>query len=180
MATKPKRYSVEERAQTLAVLQANNGNLKKTQRDTGVPRKTIAGWRDGNNKDHAQVLEQLPAKREELAVEVDVIVGKLTRVTKMKLDSLLAGHDDLAKVNIKDLSLAISNSVQTSNLLRHQPTSISETRSSDVKRYEATIKNLMEQAASKGSPVDREEAINLLSIHLPEIRQVVDATEHLT
>jgi transposase-like protein len=178
MATK--RYSVEERAQALAVLQANAGNLKKTQRDTGIPRKTLAGWRDGNNKDHAQVLEQVPAKCEDLAAKLDAIAGKLTRVTELKLDNLLSGDDDIAKVNIKDLSLATSNTVQTTNLLRHKPTSISETRTTDAKRYEAIISNFLEQAAKNGAPVEREEAINLLSIHLPDIRQVVDATQLVT
>jgi transcriptional regulator of acetoin/glycerol metabolism len=35
------RYSDEQRAAVLAALDANNGNLSKTARDTGVPKSTL-------------------------------------------------------------------------------------------------------------------------------------------
>lgn len=165
MATK--RYSVEERAQALAVLQANGGNLKRTERDTGIPRKTLAGWRDGNNKDHAAVVEQLPAKCEDLASKLDEIAHKIVFVIPEKIE----------EAKLKDLTYSLGVIIDKRNLLRGQATSITETRS-DTQRYETTIKTLMEQSAKNGEPVDREEAISLLEIHLPEIRQyVTPATE---
>jgi transposase-like protein len=168
-----KRYSVDERAEALAVLQANAGNLKQTSRITGIPRKTLAGWRDGRNKDTNQVMEAVPEKVEELATKLDLIAGKLARVTEMRLDDLLSGKGDITKVNLKDLAYATSNTVQTRNLLRNLPTSISESRS-DSKRYETAVTGLIEEAAKKGVTVEREEAINLLESQLPEIRQYVN------
>src|SRR5690606_36911180 len=40
------KYTDAQRAEALAALQANGGNLSATSRATGIPIRTIARWRD--------------------------------------------------------------------------------------------------------------------------------------
>jgi transposase-like protein len=42
-----RHYSAGERAMVLAALAANGGNVKRTARQAGVPRKTLEGWAKG-------------------------------------------------------------------------------------------------------------------------------------
>jgi hypothetical protein len=44
---KRRHYSDEDRAEALAVLDANAGNLKRTARDLGIPRATLQEWAGG-------------------------------------------------------------------------------------------------------------------------------------
>lgn len=44
MAANQRHYSDGERAAALAVLASNDGNLTRTARETGIPRKTLASW----------------------------------------------------------------------------------------------------------------------------------------
>lgn len=37
-------YSVKEKAETLVILQSNDGNISQTSRDTGVSRRSIRDW----------------------------------------------------------------------------------------------------------------------------------------
>ncbi len=58
-------YSDTEKATTLAMLDANGGNLSRTQRETSVPRSTLREWRDGRH--HGDVTDIRQEKRLELA-----------------------------------------------------------------------------------------------------------------
>ena len=44
--SKRSKYTDEERARVLLELTTNNGNVKKTARDTNVPENTVRRWRD--------------------------------------------------------------------------------------------------------------------------------------
>lgn len=46
MAKSQRKYSDEARAASLAVLVANDGNVKRTAREVGVPASTLKRWRD--------------------------------------------------------------------------------------------------------------------------------------
>lgn len=165
-----KRYSVSERAEALAVLQANGGNLLRTSKATGIPRKTLRLWADCENKDSDQVLELLPEKIEELATSLDTIANKLVLASNMKLDEIISGK---SSATIKDLTYSMTNTVQTRNLLRGQPTNITESRSTG-KRYEAAVNKMIEEATKKGFAIDRAEAIELLEVQIPDIREYVN------
>jgi hypothetical protein len=43
-----RRYADEDKATALACLDANAGNKKRTARQLGIPRKTLAHWADGH------------------------------------------------------------------------------------------------------------------------------------
>lgn len=61
----------EARAEVLAVLIANGGNVSKTARETGAPGATIRMWRDAPEK--AAPAEVRERARKELADEVDEV-----------------------------------------------------------------------------------------------------------
>ncbi len=42
-----RRYSDQEKAEALAALDANGGNLLKTSEQIGIPRQTIQEWASG-------------------------------------------------------------------------------------------------------------------------------------
>lgn len=157
-----KKYSVEDRARVLAVLQANNNNMLRTSRDTGIPRKTIIDWKAGRNKDTPQVLELVPAAAQDLASKLD------------KIAEILSDHitdpDKLAKANVQQIATSFAIVVDKRNLLRGQPTSISEHRS-DKQVYEGVVSALIKEAAKSGVIVDRAEALNLLEYTLPDIKK---------
>ena len=48
-------YTPEEITATLALLQANGGNLTRTSKETGVVRSTIRKWRDEHHPDETQI-----------------------------------------------------------------------------------------------------------------------------
>ena len=70
-ARKQHRWTPEDRARVLAVLQANAGNVSKTARETKVPERTVASWRD--DPDRAAPAEVRAKARKELADEVDEV-----------------------------------------------------------------------------------------------------------
>lgn len=64
MARTRRRYTDDDRATALAVLQSNGGNLSRTARETGISQSTIRGWRDDPHPDLAELRDQ---KRETLS-----------------------------------------------------------------------------------------------------------------
>lgn len=45
--TQRRTYTTDEIAEGLAALELNGGNLKRTAQELSIPRKTLAGWREG-------------------------------------------------------------------------------------------------------------------------------------
>lgn len=88
-------YSDQQRLDTLAALQANGGNVAKTERQTGIPRLTIRKWRDTpellNHPEVAAVKEQFEASYKQ----------KVTTAREFFLDRMVvlaAAETDLHKV----------------------------------------------------------------------------------
>jgi transposase-like protein len=108
------RYNDEFRAEALAALAANGGNLKRTARQLGLPRKTLEGWASGRtllppadlrHQKKGRLAEALESVARELLVEasrpekiaaaslLDLVVMSGIAVDKMLL---LCGDDTLA------------------------------------------------------------------------------------
>jgi transposase-like protein len=110
-----RRYSDEERAACVAALTANRGNLSKTARICGVPRKTLAGWA-------AQKANELPSgvaklrhqKKNDLAQLFETLAERMLSVANRKAQEMSG----------KDAVIAAAVAVDKMLLLRKQPTSI--------------------------------------------------------
>jgi transposase-like protein len=103
-------YSDEEKADALLQLDANGGNLKRTAVAIGIPRKTLAEWRDGHV--HHAVAEIRHDKRPPLA-------DRLEALAHLCLD-LLPGKLDAASAAQVSVSLGIS--LEKMRLLRNEST----------------------------------------------------------
>lgn len=127
--TRPKRrYSDEDRAATLAALDMQGGNLSSTSRETGVPLKTIAEWRDGRAPDCVADL------RKEKTI---ALADKLESIAHQCVDLM---PDRMPDASLRDLAGAMHLAVDKMRLLRGDPTAITETRQlSDVELRERLL-----------------------------------------
>lgn len=106
------RRSDQQKAEALAVLDANAGNVSKTARDTGIPRKTLEEWRDGRVAEGVAELRQ--EKKEGLADRLEAIA----------LQMLDAMPSKILDASLKDTATAVGIAIDKRQLLTGQPTAI--------------------------------------------------------
>ena len=106
-------YSTERKAEVLALVIANNGNVQKTAIETGIPEQTLVYWVKNADRYH----EIRSEKELELAAKLDI--------TAHKLANSIYDHDlDTATLPAKATAFGIV--FDKLQLLRGQPTSITE------------------------------------------------------
>ena len=81
-----RRYTDEEKATALVFLADIGGNLPKTSRDTGVPRKTIHEWHDGRRGTNAAVETMRWEKKVDLAARYEEFQHKALPVPEGKIE----------------------------------------------------------------------------------------------
>src|SRR5690606_19482232 len=112
-------YTEAQRAEALAALQANGGNLSATSRQTGIPASTIRDWRD--TPDHLTELRD--EKKRDLALAIEELAHRIVEVMPDRV------HD----ANFQHLAVALGIAVDKLRLLRGEATNIEEVRGSDAK-----------------------------------------------
>jgi transposase-like protein len=110
-----RRYSDEEKAQALAALDANGGNVAKTARQIGVPRKTLAEWA-ADRHTHDDVAEIRQRKKIDLAQQLENIARQIA-------DAL---PDKIQAANLQQAATSMAIAIDKMQLLRGAPTSISD------------------------------------------------------
>ena len=125
------RYSEEQKGEVLALLDANDGNLKKTRRDIDwdhVPsRSTIRRWDENAQQPKGEpdraVAKSRHRKKGELADRLQEIAWNLARHidSKEKIDS----------ATVSQLTTAFGTVVDKMRLLREEATEINEQRDGD-------------------------------------------------
>jgi hypothetical protein len=109
-------YSDQRKAEALAVLTANGGNLSRTARDTGVPISTLQLWRDRGV--HPEVTEICNHVKETLADRIEALLGVIVGEMLKKADT----------AKFSELAFGADKAAHVMQLLRGAPTSISENR----------------------------------------------------
>ncbi len=109
-----RRYSDNDRAAALAVLDSCNGNLSEASRKTGFPLKTIADWRDGAAC--AEVAEIRKEKKIELSEMFEDIARQIVQAAPSKI----------SYATLKDSMVAAGVAVDKAQLLKGQPTAITQ------------------------------------------------------
>jgi len=150
---KKRSYSDQEKAALLLALEANGGNLAKTERETGVPLETIRDWRNGLavNADIAEIRNE---KRVSLADKFEALANKLVDRAEEFIDK--------DKTTLAMVATAAGIATDKAQLLRGQPTQIID----DPARVSAAVARVMERLG-----VDRavaEEAV----LAQPEFREL--------
>ena len=102
------RYSDDFRAEALAALAANGGNVKRTARQLGLPRKTLDGWATGRTPPPPAHLRH--QKSERLAQALESVVRQLLEEASRP--------EATAAAPLKDLALALGIAVDKMLLLR--------------------------------------------------------------
>src|SRR5262245_44112651 len=103
-----RRYTDEERAQALAALAANGGNVKATAAKIGLPVKTLQNWSSGMV--HPEVANLGQERKADLADAFESVARKLIGVADRGAERL----------NAKDAMIAAGVAVDKMTMLRGQ------------------------------------------------------------
>lgn len=122
-----RRYSDEDRANALAALAANGGNLNRTARELGIPRQTIQAWANGEH--HPEAAENGASKRGLLADKLEEVAWSLVGMIEP------AGRKAQTKGAVGPIATAFGITIDKMRLLREQSTSITD-GTADAKRNE--------------------------------------------
>lgn len=80
-------YSAEDKARAYVVLQTNDGNLKRTARDTGIPEPTIRRWRNEWAEGGPPPVEQVEQAATDYLSEAERVRDLSLRRIKERLES---------------------------------------------------------------------------------------------
>ena len=155
---KNRTYTDIEKAQALAAFAAEGNNASRASRVTGIPRKTIAQWANGSVG--VKSIENLPVLVDGEKLK---LVDKLDDIAHAIADAM---PSKIEKASLRDSAISLGVAIDKRNLLRGQPTSITQTTLSDRAKLEVAISQLVEELRSKGEIIDRGEAIRLLKPYL--------------
>lgn len=103
-----RHYTNEERALILAALAANDGNISKTARQLGIPRRTLGTWLE-NNVVGAQKLATI---KNELADAIERMLWMMLDTIEKHLPRMIAG------ASLRDLLTSTAIAIDKSLLLR--------------------------------------------------------------
>lgn len=117
-------YTPEFKADTLLALTINNGNIYKTAKDAGIAASLLRYWVE-TETDELRKIRQ--GRKGELAEQFE-------HVSRVYIDRALE-PDAIAKTSGYYAVIAASDAMKSAQLLRGQPTSITE----NIERQEITL-----------------------------------------
>lgn len=118
-------YTEQDKARVYVVLTANEGIVKRTARETGVPEQTVRRWRDEWEKDG-------PPSSQEIEIAAGDFVDEADGLRKLGLTAL-RGKLELLIQNPKDVNVA-----QVTTLVGILTDKIDRARGLDIRRPEDT------------------------------------------
>ncbi len=147
MAKLKRRYSDDERAGTLAALDANRGNALQTSKQLGIPRTTIKRWvAEGVNPDVTVLRHE---KRRELSEKLEDIAHALS-------DNILKRAQTTdEEIPLKDFATSLGIVIDKMQVLRGMPSAPPQPVEPDV---EAVSREFQEKARARGYDITLEEA----------------------
>jgi hypothetical protein len=156
MAGRKRTYTDSEKATALAALDANEGNVSGTAKQTGIPRKTLDQWSKERfvNVDVANIRQ---VKKRELSLELEDLAYTIAGVMPH------FAHSPFNKIN--ELSTALGTVIDKMRLLRGESTVITENR----ENYERLLQSHM-----KEFNLTREQAVADLVAVKPESSEYVN------
>lgn len=122
---KQRRYSDEERANALAALAANGGNVKRTAKQLKIPEKTLANWAKGVS--HPEAAKTGDQKKGDMADAFDRIAWAVLEGLTPECLQVAIQKGDIAK-----LGTLAGICVDKALLLRGRATTITRTEDDDV------------------------------------------------
>lgn len=147
------QYTDDDRAAVLAVLEVNEGNVKRTARDTGVAEQTIRDWKKSWEREGvpATVQAALPAALEDFASRAESIREKmLDQLEAAVLNDKLSGRDLITGIGVLTDKLRISRGEATSR------TDQTVEHTVNYEEISKKVQEFMDRALSAGASRDVE------------------------
>lgn len=163
-------YTDEDKAKVLVALDANDGNVKRTARETGVAEQTIRDWKKQAERGAltAGVQNALPAAASDFA-------NKAETIRDLMLDELEAQvrNGDLKG---RDLITGIGVLTDKLRITRGEATSRTEhVEASDPREIGAAVQDFLERAFAAGAQRDYDIALSDEDISDAEWEQAAPA-----
>src|SRR5690242_8542094 len=109
-----RRYSDNDKADALTVLDACGGNVSEAARKTGVPANTLSEWRDG------RISVDVPKLREEKKAALS---DRLEELAHTLIDAI---PDKVGDANLRDVAVSLGVAIDKALVLRGDPNSITK------------------------------------------------------
>ena len=119
MSRQQRRYTPEEIAAALAILEANGGNVSRTARDMGVPRKTLASWAESNGPAMPDG-ETRQQEKETLADVFERVAYRAAGLQDVAMAWIEERGGEVAAKHLSDLNRVGGTAVDKTQLLRGQ------------------------------------------------------------
>ncbi len=155
---RPKRtYTPEERDAALAALAANEGNIKRTAVDLGIPPNTLATWRNERSapKDHRP--EGGKAARLQAKISLADALERIAWKTVRSLPKAL--RIATAKGSLSQIAVTLGIAVDKMRLLREQATSLPGSALSPEQK-DARIAEIKAAAAARRAIAEAEKQVS--------------------
>lgn len=145
--TSKRRYSDDDRANALAALAANGGNVSRTARQLGIPVRTLAAWARGER--HEEAAEMCQEKK-------GLLVDRLKEIA-WRLAEAIDNPARLQRASLSQVATAFGIVTDKIRLLEGQATAINENRHDH--RFTLTPEDIaaveaLEAAADRDVPHD--------------------------
>lgn len=151
-------YSDKEKATALAALDANEGNVAKTAKTIGIPRKTLSEWAVDRfvNEDVAEIRLD---KKKELADELEdlayQLVGAIPRFVRSPFTKL------------QEVANTLGIAIEKCELLRGRPTGRTEIVPGENRQWaESQLLEVMREFN-----LSRDEALEQVKEHAPKVAE---------
>lgn len=131
-----RQYSDSQKAEALAAVDANGGNVAATAAALGIPQKTLDCWSRLRGV-HPEVVQMRSGKREDLADRLEDLAHKLLDKAEGKIGD----------ANLSNVTVALGISIDKMRLLREQPTSITAAMTDDERADR--VATLLERARAR-------------------------------
>lgn len=135
MANRVTKYTDADKARVFVALTANDGNVKRTVRDTHVPESTVARWKKEWEKNGPPDLEAVEAAVDDFYVEAEEVRIEALRVLKQKIhDPKTTVSALVAVVGVLDDKIARVKGIGTSSRVEHKLTLPSAEEAAELMR----------------------------------------------
>lgn len=114
-----RRYSDDDRANALAAVAANGGNVELTAAQLGIPESTLRSWVKGDR--HPEAAHLCDEKKGPLADHLEAIAWRLADVLP----------DKLPAAGLQQVATSLGIVIDKMQLLREKPTGIHRTEGGD-------------------------------------------------
>ena len=109
------KYTDEQKAEALVLLDANNGNMKKTAAMLGIPRATLQTWAKGST-----ITPEIEAQRQEKRIK---LADRLLDIAHLLVDAI---PEKIKSANLQSSTIALGIVVEKAELLLGEPTARQE------------------------------------------------------